>query len=171
AVIHQIDIFKLLCHGHQLASWRREFQNEIYSLQFNSWNEIRTYCNLEKNNYETIVDNSISSINEISLTSNEYETMDNSVDIVEQEHMRLGIGPGDFLNGSNLYMRLCHVLSKAQRILDESKVLHNRQRFLDNIEEKLTPLENLVEDVLQHERRRTLPRTWKDNNINTQYYG
>ncbi|CAG8804493.1 8976_t:CDS:2, partial [Racocetra persica] len=120
----------------------------------NPWNEIRTYCNLEKNNYETPIDNSISSINEISLTSDENETMDKSVDIIEQKHIRL-----------------CHVLSEAQRILDESKVLHNRQRFFDNMEEKLTSLEKFVEDILQHERRRTLPRTWKDNNINTQFYG
>ncbi|CAG8835734.1 4434_t:CDS:1, partial [Racocetra persica] len=41
----------------------------------NPWNEIRAYCNLEKNNYETPVDNSISSIDKISLTSNENETM------------------------------------------------------------------------------------------------
>ncbi|CAG8852318.1 684_t:CDS:2, partial [Racocetra persica] len=68
-----------------------------------------------------------------------------SVDIVEQKHIRL-----------------FHVLNE---------VLHNRQRFLDNMEEKLALLEKLVEDILQHERRHTLPRTWKDNNINIQYYG
>ncbi|CAG8809074.1 13246_t:CDS:1, partial [Cetraspora pellucida] len=55
----------------------------------------------------------------------------------------------------------------AQRILDESRVLHNQQKFLDNFKEKLIPLKKLVDDILHHERRRTLPQTWKDNNINT----
>ncbi|CAG8501867.1 14968_t:CDS:10 [Cetraspora pellucida] len=48
---------------------------------------------------------------------------------------------------------------------------HNRLKFLENMESKVMPVENLVKDILQHEKRHTLPRTWKDSNENTQYYG
>ncbi|CAG8826177.1 23135_t:CDS:2, partial [Racocetra persica] len=112
----------------------------------NPWQEIRKYCNLE-DNYEplTINSNSITSINEIPITNSASEINNGSVDIVEQKHNRL-----------------YQILNEAQRILNESKVLHNRQKFLDNMEEKLIPLNKLVEDILHHEKRRTLPRTWKD---------
>ncbi|CAG8827927.1 14778_t:CDS:2, partial [Racocetra persica] len=62
------------------------------------------YCNLEKNNYETPVNNSISSIDEISLTSNENETMVNFNSIINDAYIDL----------------------QVQRILDELKVFHNR---------------------------------------------
>ncbi|CAG8802604.1 16563_t:CDS:1, partial [Dentiscutata erythropus] len=48
----------------------------------------------------------------------------------------------------------------AQRILDESKVFHSQQKFLDNMEEKLILLSKLVDDVLHIEKRRTLPRMY-----------
>ncbi|CAG8454295.1 1393_t:CDS:2 [Dentiscutata erythropus] len=59
----------------------------------------------------------------------------------------------------------------TQCILNESKAFHNRLKFLENMESKLMPVEKLVKDILQHEKRHTLPRTWKDSNENTQYYG
>ncbi|CAG8517391.1 8486_t:CDS:2 [Cetraspora pellucida] len=87
------------------------------------------------NNYEplTINSNSIININEIPITNSAIEINNGSVDIVEQKHNQL-----------------C-------QILNESKVLHNQQKFLDNMEEKLIPLNKLVEDILHHEKRRTLP--------------
>ncbi|CAG8598821.1 4782_t:CDS:2 [Cetraspora pellucida] len=88
------------------------------------------------------------------MTQEIYETNDDFMDEIEQKHSRL-----------------YQVLNKAQRILNESKSFHNQQRFLENMESKLVPLETFVEDILKHEKRHTLPRTWKDNNKNTQYYG
>ncbi|CAG8806358.1 6974_t:CDS:2, partial [Racocetra fulgida] len=66
----------------------------------------------------------------INQTHEIYEISSDTEDTVEQKHARLD-----------------HILNEAQRILAESKVLHNHQKFLDNFEEKLSPLENLVEDV------------------------
>ncbi|CAG8792489.1 3657_t:CDS:2, partial [Racocetra persica] len=67
----------------------------------------------------------------INQTHEIYEISSDTEDTVEQKHAQL-----------------YHILNEAQRILAESKVLHNCQKFLDNFEEKLSPLENLVEDVL-----------------------
>ncbi|CAG8788885.1 21853_t:CDS:1, partial [Dentiscutata erythropus] len=58
----------------------------------------------------------------------------------------------------------------AQHIFNESKAFHNRLKFLENMESKLMLVEKLVKDILQYKKRHTLPRTWKDNNENTQYY-
>ncbi|CAG8692866.1 25179_t:CDS:2, partial [Racocetra persica] len=99
---------------------------------------------------EYIYDNSIiideinkpSTINiNIDIASEICETSDSSTDEVEQKYARL---------------------HQAQRILNESKTFHNPQRFLNNMKSKLNPLEKFVEDILNHENRHTLPRTWKD---------
>ncbi|CAG8692298.1 3283_t:CDS:2 [Cetraspora pellucida] len=66
---------------------------------------------------------------------------------------------------------LYQILNEAQCILNESKSVHNCQRFFENMESKLIPLKKFVEDILKHEKRHTLPRTWKDSNKNTQYCG
>ncbi|CAG8796137.1 16099_t:CDS:2, partial [Racocetra persica] len=118
--------------------------------------EICLACNLEKldsnhkyqfNNNDN--DNSTDTINKppndfinkinkpsvINTAHEIYETSDDFIDEVEQKHARL-----------------CQVLNEAQRILNESKSFHNRQRFLENIESKLIPLEKFVEDILHHEK-------------------
>jgi len=48
--------------------------------------------------------------------------------------------------------------------------LANRSKFLEQFESKIQPLKRLIHDILHVENRHTLPRTWKDQNVNTQYY-
>ncbi|CAG8792925.1 2009_t:CDS:2, partial [Dentiscutata erythropus] len=109
----------------------------------NPWKEIYAICNFyDDNNHKNLInsDNSIT-INEINTptinTASEiYETSNSFMDGIEQK-----------------YARLHQVLSET---------FHNPQKFLENMESKLSPLEKFVKDILQHENRHTLPRTWKD---------
>ncbi|CAG8662329.1 10120_t:CDS:2, partial [Cetraspora pellucida] len=134
--------------------------NSRYSLisvsSCNPWQEIHLACNLEKlDNNNHLLNNDNNEPSTINTVQEIYETNnDNLMNEIKQKHARI-----------------YQVLSEAQCILNESKACHNRLKFLENMESKVMPVEKLVKDILQHEKRHSLPQTWKDSNENTQYYG
>ncbi|CAG8832056.1 7130_t:CDS:2, partial [Cetraspora pellucida] len=123
--------------------------NLIYSLiaisSSNPWLEICLICDsMDLKNNEHLSNDSTEIFNNdeiCEINQDEMLEMDEGIKETEQKHAQL---------------------SQALRILDESKGFSNYQKFLNNMETKITPLKKLVEDIIHYENKHKLSRTWKD---------
>ncbi|GBB88866.1 hypothetical protein RclHR1_15490008 [Rhizophagus clarus] len=70
----------------------------------------------------------------------------------------------------NKIIKFKNLLKETLDLLDESINLPQRKKWLENISSNFIPLEQMVQQIKEHKRQLTMPRTWKDKTKNTFYW-